>query len=135
SEIFASKALKVDERSDELFDGISNNQLRTLFGDSRESRDLRLALRLFHYGCPAVSLDQGGYDYHSGEEDRLPGAIERMNRMISALAAVLPAMDHPDGGTYWDHTLVVLGSEFSRTAGSGSFNSARGSDHNGDNST
>jgi hypothetical protein len=135
SEIFASEALKVDEQSNDVFDGISNNQLRTLFGNSRESRDLRLALRLFHYGCPAVYLDQGGYDYHSGEEDRLPGSLERMNQMISALAAVLPVMEHPDGGTYWDHTLVVLGSEFSRTAGSNRFNSARGSDHNGDNST
>lgn len=135
SDIFASEALKVDEGSDEPFDGVSNNQLRALFGDSGESRDLRLGLRLFHYGSPAVYLDQGGYDYHSGEEDRLPEAIERMNRMLSALAAVLPVMEHPDGGTYWDHTLVVLGSEFSRTAGNSAFNSARGSDHSGDYST
>ncbi len=135
ADIFASEALKVDEQSDESIDGISNNQLRELFGDSRESRDLRLGLRLFHYGCPAIYLDQGGYDYHSGEEDRLPGAMENVNRMISALAAALPLMEHPDGGTYWDHTLVVLGSEFSRTAGNSRFNSARGSDHNGDNAT
>ncbi len=44
-------------------------------------------------------------------------------------------MDHPDGGTYWDHTVIALGSEFSRTAGGGRFNSAQGSDHSGDNST
>ena len=41
-------------------------------------------------------------------------------------------MPHPAGGTYWDHTLVVFGSEFSRTARGNGFNSARGSDHNGD---
>ena len=35
-----------------------------------------MALRLFHFGCPAVYLDQGGYDYHSGEADRLPGSLE-----------------------------------------------------------
>jgi uncharacterized protein (DUF1501 family) len=51
------------------------------------------------------------------------------------LINALPRMAHPDGGTYWDHTLVVMGSEFSRTAGGDRFNSARGSDHNGDNST
>lgn len=135
AEIFASETLKVDNNSDELIDGISNAELEAIFGNSRESNDLRLALRLFHYGCPAVYLDQGGYDYHSGEQDRLPGAMDRANRMISALLHVLPRMEHPDGGSYWDHTVVTFGSEFSRTARGGRFNSARGSDHNGDNST
>jgi hypothetical protein len=133
--IFASDALKVDNGSDELFDGISNQELEDIFGNSRESTNLRLALRLFHYGSPAVYLDQGGYDYHSGEETNLPGAMERMNRMISALIDVLPRMAHPDGGTYWDHTVVCFGSEFSRTARGSRYNSAGGSDHNGDNST
>lgn len=135
AEIFASEALKVNNGSDEPFDGLSNRQLQTLFGDSRESADLRLALRLFHYGCPAVYIDQGGYDYHSEEEVRLPGSMEQANRLISALCMALPQMEHPDGGSYWDHTVVVFGSEFSRTAGGNRFNSARGSDHSGDNST
>jgi hypothetical protein len=135
SEIFASEPLKVGNRSNEIFDGVSNAQLETIFGTSRESSDIRLGLRLFHYGCPAIYLDQGGYDYHSDEEPNLPGAIDRMNRMISGLMHILPLMDHPDGGTYWDHTVVVLGSEFSRTTGSSRFNSAQGSDHNSDYAT
>lgn len=135
SEIFTSQLLKVDDRSNEVVDGVSNDELRTLFGDSRSSANLRLALRLFHYGCPAVYLDQGGYDMHSGEENSLPGALEEPNRLLSALINVLPRMEHPDGGTYWDHTVVAVGSEFSRTARGSRFNSARGSDHNSDNST
>jgi uncharacterized protein (DUF1501 family) len=135
SEIFASEPLKVGNGSNDLFDGISNAQLASIFGDSRESSDVRLGLRLFHYGCPAVYLDQGGYDYHSDEQPNLPGAIDRMGRIISGLIHALPLMEHPDGGTYWDHTVVAFGSEFSRTAGGGRFNSARGSDHNGDYST
>jgi len=135
SDIFASSALKVDTDSDELFDGLSNDELRTVFGDSGESTNVRLALRLFHYGCPAVYLDQGGYDYHSGEEDALPTSMERVNRLISGLMHVLPRLEHPEGGTYWDHTVVAFGSEFSRTAGGSAFNSARGSDHSGDRST
>jgi len=135
SEIFASDPLKVDTDSDDLFDGVSNNELGAIFGDSGESTNVRLALRLFHYGCPAVYLDQGGYDYHSGEEDALPMSMERVNRIISGLMYVLPRMEHPSGGTYWDHTVVAFGSEFSRTAGGGRFNSARGSDHSGDRST
>lgn len=135
SEIFASEPLKIENGSQEDFDGISNAALDTIFGDSREGRDLRLALRLFHYGCPAVYLDQGGYDHHSDEQTNLPNQIGAMNRMLSALEFVLPQMQHPDGGTYWDHTVVVLGSEFSRTARGSRFNSAQGSDHNSDYST
>ena len=135
TEIFASEQLKVDVESDEAFDGISNTELAAIFGQSGESSNVRLALRLFHYGCPAVYLDQGGYDYHSGEEDNLPDALERVNRLISGLCHVLPKMKHPDGGSYWDHTVVAFGSEFSRTAHGGRFNSARGSDHSGDYAT
>lgn len=135
AEIFASEQLKIENDSEEDFDGISNKTLKDLFGDSGESSNVRLGLRLFHYGCPAVYLDQGGYDYHSGEADSLPEAMERLNRIISALIAVLPKMRHPDGGSYWDHTVVVLGSEFSRTARGGGFNSARGSDHGSDYAT
>jgi uncharacterized protein (DUF1501 family) len=135
SEIFASEPLKIANGSNDLFDGVSNAQLETAFGDSREGRDLRLALRLFHYGCPAVYIDQGGYDHHSDEETNLPNQIGAMNRMLSALSYMLPRMEHPDGGTYWDHTVVAVGSEFSRTARGGRFNSDQGSDHNSDYAT
>lgn len=117
------------------FDGITHQELDTIFGTDRTGRRVSLALRLFRHGCPAVFLNQGGYDLHSGEEQGLPGEIERMNRIISGLVAVLPRMTHPAGGTYWDHTVVVLGSEFGRTAGGQKFNSAGGSDHSSDYAT
>lgn len=135
SEIFNSEALKIRNRSDEPLDGISNAELQAMFGDSRSARDMRLALRLFHYGSPAVYLDQGGYDMHSGEEAGLPRQFDGLNPLISALEAALKRMEHPSGGHYWDHTLVVFGSEFSRTARGRRFNSARGSDHNSDRAT
>jgi hypothetical protein len=116
SAIFADPLLATDRPTMDVVDGISNTELQMLFGTSSSAREIRLALRLFRFGCPAVYLDQGGYDYHSGEQDRLPGSMEALNHLISALIHVLPRMTHPDGGTYWDHTLVVLGSEFSRTA-------------------
>jgi uncharacterized protein (DUF1501 family) len=135
SEIFASEELKVQNGSQEPFDGISNAELEDIFGDSGTARNIRLALRLFHYGCPAVYLDQGGYDFHSDEEIGLPARIQDFNRLLSGLHFALKKMQHPEGGTYWDHTLIVAGSEFSRTARGSGFNSARGSDHGGDNST
>jgi uncharacterized protein (DUF1501 family) len=91
-----------------------------------------MALRLFHYGCPAAYFDQGGYDMHSGEETGLAGQLDEVTRLIGGLEAALKRMTHPAGGRYWDHTLVVFGSEFSRTARGNRFNSARGSDHGGD---
>lgn len=132
SEIFSSDILKIRNNSNDQVDGISNAQLAQMFGDGGSARQLRLALRLFHFGCPAVYLDQGGYDMHSGEDERLPDSITELNRLLSALNAALHRMEHPSGGTYWDHTLVVLGSEFGRTARGSGFNSAGGSDHGGD---
>ena len=135
SEIFASDALKIGQGGGEMIDGITNDELAAAFGDSGEGRNAHLALRLFHFGCPAVYFDQGGYDYHSDEEEELPMRIQGMNRLLSALNWALKRMEHPEGGTYWDHTVVVLGSEFSRTGRGARFNSAQGSDHNGDNAT
>jgi len=132
AEIFSSDALKINNNNQEPLDGLSNAQLAQIFGNDGAARNVRLALRLFHFGCPAIYLDQGGYDMHSGEENGLPGRIEGLNRIISGLEMALKVMTHPDGGSYWDHTMVVFGSEFSRTARGERFNSARGSDHGGD---
>lgn len=131
AEIFQSPTLKTGSGTTPI-DGVTHDELRLVFGDSEAARNVRLALRLFHFGCPAVYIDQGGYDYHSGEEGELPNRLVEVNRIISGLMAVLPRMTHPAGGTYWDHTVVAFGSEFGRTSGGNRFNSARGSDHNGD---
>jgi hypothetical protein len=132
TEIFDSPTLKVRNDSQELVDGISNRQLATIFGSGNAGLSARMALRLFHFGCPAAYFDQGGYDLHSGEESGLLPQVDDLNRLLGGLEAVLKRMTHPAGGRYWDHTLVVLGSEFSRTARGNRFNSARGSDHAGD---
>lgn len=132
ADIFSSDILKVGEGSDEVFDGLSNRELALAFGDSGGGRAGHLALRLFHFGCPAVYIDQGGYDMHSDEETDLPGRMESFVQMFSALEWSLKRLEHPEGGTYWDHTIVAVGSEFSRSARGARFNSARGSDHGGD---
>lgn len=135
NKIFGSDALNIDSNSDEPIDGLSQRQLADMFGNSGGGRSARMALRLFHYGSPAVYFGQGGYDHHSDEQTRLPDSMQEPNRLMSALYAALTTMTHPAGGTYWDHTLVVFGSEFGRTGRGSSFNSAQGSDHNSDNAT
>lgn len=131
-QIFRDPLLKTSAQSGDVVDGISNRDLATLFGEDGVGQQMALGLRLFHFGCPAVFLNQGSYDMHSDEDDNLPTAIEEANRLISGLNCALKKMTHPDGGTYWDKTLVVLGSEFGRTTGNSRFNSAGGSDHNSD---
>lgn len=135
AEIFASDMLKIGDRSPEPYDGVSNVDLANAFGEGGTARNAHLALRLFHFGCPAVYIDQGGYDFHSDEEEQLPMRIQGFNRLMSALHWALHRLEHPSGGTYWDHTIVAVGSEFSRSARGAPFNSARGSDHGGDYAT
>lgn len=135
AEIFSSDVLRIGNPSNEAYDGLSNAELARVFGTDSGGRDAHLALRLFHFGCPAVYFDQGGYDMHSDEEENLPDRIEAFNRMLSGLEWALKRLSHPAGGTYWDNTVVVCGSEFSRTTRGGPFNSARGSDHGGDYAT
>lgn len=135
AEIFASDMLKVGNGSNELYDGVSNAELALALGDGGPGRNAHLALRLFHFGCPAVYIDEGGYDYHSDEETELPMRIQGFNRLLAGLEWALRRMDHPAGGKYWDHTIVAAGSEFSRTTRGAPFNSARGSDHGGDYAT
>lgn len=132
NKIFNDPLLKVSDGSSEEVDGISNRQLETLFGTDGTARRVALALRLFHFGCPAVFLNQGGYDLHSAEDRDLPPRMDELNRLLSGLHLALHRMKHPEGGTYWEKTLVVLGSEFGRTAGGARFNSAGGSDHSSD---
>ncbi|WNG24321.1 DUF1501 domain-containing protein [Cystobacter fuscus] len=130
--IFRDPMLRVTTDSDEVVDGISNRQLRAIFGTDTTGQRAALALRLFHFGCPAVFLNQGGYDYHSREDAELPDELDGANRLVSGLRTALKMMQHPEGGTYWDKTLVVIGSEFGRTTGGSRFNSANGSDHGSD---
>jgi hypothetical protein len=130
--IFRDPILRVQATSTDMVDGISNKDLVTMLGDDGTGREAVLALRLFHFGCPAVFLNQGFYDYHSKENDSLPDELDKANRLLSGLRAALKRMQHPSGGSYWDKTLVVLGSEFGRTANGGKFNSAGGSDHSSD---
>jgi hypothetical protein len=133
--IFNDPLLKVANRSLDVVDGISNRDLETILGDDTTGRRAALALRLFHFGCPAVFFNQGGYDFHSDEEMNLPNEMDQANRLLSGLNWALKRMQHPEGGTYWDKTLVVMGSEFGRTTGTGRFNSAGGSDHSSDYAT
>lgn len=118
----------------ELVEVLGNEVLES--GPSRETHtswgtDVALALRSFHFGAPMAVVRRNMYDTHQFEEQVLPERSADLTRQLAGLNFLLKEAEHPEGGSYWDHTLVAVVSEFSRNntePGSG-FNSALGSDH------
>lgn len=93
--------------------------------------DVALALRFFGQGSPIAVVTRDIYDLHDDERDWYAPRVEDLARQLAGLNFLLKRMSHPEGGTYWDHTLVLTASEFSRnnTSKDTGFNSGNGSDH------
>ena len=125
--------------------GVTNAQLIEVLGDYDLSMigdpqmgirswggDVAMALRFFGQGSPMAVVTRDIYDLHDQEEDAYVPRVRDLIRQLGGLHFLLKYMDHPDGGKFWDHTIVLTASEFSRnnTTASG-FNSGAGSDHVG----
>ncbi len=123
--------------------GVSNSQLievlgdhdMTEIGDPQGGRswgaDIALALRCLSFGAPIVAVTHDGFDMHDIERDAYAPRTSDLARQLAGLHFLLKRMPHPEGGTYFDHTLVLTTSEFSRnnTFAETGFNSGNGSDH------
>jgi len=130
--IFTDPVLDVLGMPDQDKHGMTNAELLAAFGDSDFGKDAALALRFLSFGTPAVVLGNDGWDFHSDELTEFPAHGQQLGRVLAGLVYARKWLELPDGGSYWDHTLVGISSEFSRdnTEVSG-FNSGNGSDHNG----
>jgi hypothetical protein len=94
-----------------------------------------LAVRLLQLGSPAVAMEIGGYDLHSGEKSLGPELYHFTGRLWAALGWLLESMPDPiHGGSYLDHTLCLTMSDFGRDGIDGGFNSGEGSDHGSESS-
>lgn len=92
-----------------------------------------LAIRLLQLGSPGVSLDLGGFDFHSGERTGAPPLYGYLGRLWAALRWLLPRIPDPSGeGSLFDRTLVVTMSDFGRDKAAGGWNAGEGSDHGAD---
>lgn len=125
--------------------GVTNAQLLEVLGNHNLSEigdpqpslswgaDIALALRCFAFGAPMVSVLRDVFDMHDIERDAYAPRTQDLVRQLAGLSFLLKRMPHPEGGTYFDHTLVVTMSEFSRnnTFETTGFNSGNGSDHVG----
>lgn len=96
-----------------------------------------LAVRFLQYGSPVVAFSLGAFDTHSGElidpSRTLPNQMVQFSRMLAGLEFALKRIADPDtGGSLWDTTVIVAGSEFGRQGGGiqpNGFNTGMGSDH------
>lgn len=118
----------------QMLEILGNHDLSTI-GNTQEGMmswglDVAVALRFFHEGSPIAVVTRDIYDMHDDEADNYRPRVQDLTRQLAGLHYLLHQMDHPEGGKYWDKTLVVVLSEFSRnnTTSTG-FNSGRGSDH------
>lgn len=118
----------------ELIEVLGDHDMRDI-GDPQAGRswgaDIALALRCFSFGAPIVGVTHDGFDMHDIERDAYGPRAQDLGRQLSGLHFLLKRMPHPDGGTYFDHTVVLTTSEFSRnnTFAETGFNSGNGSDH------
>jgi hypothetical protein len=138
--VFLDPALEVETQPNATKDGLTNAQLAAILGTTQLGRDTALALRFLGFGSAAVVIgdsgnvaaDVGGWDTHSGEMTAYPASANNLARVLCGLNFALKQMPHPEGGTYWDHTIIAMVTEFGRdnTMDTG-YNSGGGSDHTG----
>lgn len=130
--IFTDPILDVLNAPGEMMHGMSNEQLVGALSDTKFGLDVALALRFVGFGSPAVVIGDPGWDFHSDELAEFPAKGQTLGRVLSGLHFALKALGHPDGGSYYDHSLVAVVSEFSRdNVELNGFNSGNGSDHLG----
>lgn len=130
-QVFLDPALRVADEPTAGKD-LTNAQLEAALGTSMLGRNLALALRFVQHGSAAVLVGDNGWDTHSAEASPYSMSANTLARAFAGLNFALKRMPHPAGGTYWEHTLVMVTSEFGRdNLMSNGFNSGGGSDHTG----
>jgi uncharacterized protein (DUF1501 family) len=92
-----------------------------------------LAIRLLQLGSPAVTLEIGNFDFHSGERQNGPALYGFLGRLWAALNWLLKRIPDPSGeGSLFDRTMVVTMSDFGRDKAPGGWNGGEGTDHGAD---
>ncbi len=119
---------------------ITNGQLRPIFGVSANGQGNRygagamLGMRLVQAGVRSVTVENGGWDSHGGEQANLTGKLNELGQAIAGLINTLRSMKTlvPGSGhtSALDDVLIVVDTEFNRdNTGNNGFNGGGGSDH------
>jgi hypothetical protein len=83
--------------------------IRTLYGDTPQGRQLLIARRLVERGVRFVQVWAGGWDHHEDIDNRLPTSAAEIDTPAAALLT-----DLKQRGLF-DSTLIIWGGEFGRT--------------------
>jgi uncharacterized protein (DUF1501 family) len=100
--------------------------IRAMYGNSNQGRQLLLARRLIERGVRFVQVWAGGWDHHNNLEDRLRTQAGEIDQPLAAFMT-----DLKQRGLF-DETLIVWGGEFGRKpTRDKNGNENPGRDHNG----
>ncbi len=84
-------------------------EMKALYGDSTQGRQLLIARRLLERGVRFVQVWAGGWDHHQDIEKKLPEQAQQIDQPLGALMTDLKQRG------LLDSTLVIWGGEFGRT--------------------
>src|ERR1044071_9032687 len=103
-------AYRMQMEATDAFDiGKEPPNIRDLYGNSPQGRQLLIARRLVERGVRFVQVWAGGWDHPQDIEDRLPATAREIDKPAAALLTDLKQRG------LLDSTLVVWGGEFGRT--------------------
>lgn len=117
-------AFKMQTEATDAFD-ISKEpaNVREMYGNSSQGRQMLIARRLLERGVRFVQVWAGGWDHHQNLDTSLRSRANEVDKPLGALMSDLKRLG------MMDSTLVVWGGEFGRTVTAGD-NDLNGRDHN-----
>lgn len=102
-------AFKMQSAASDAFDYKKEPQnIRELYGESGQGRQMLIARRLLERGVRFVQVWAGGWDHHQDIETRLPERAREIDKPLSAFMTDLKRLG------MLDSTLVLWGGEFGR---------------------
>src|SRR4051794_10229783 len=102
-------AFKMQSAATDAFEYHKEPQnVRDLYGDSGQGRQMLIARRLLERGVRFVQVWAGGWDHHQDIETRLPERAKEIDKPLSAFLTDLKRLG------LLDSTLVIWGGEFGR---------------------
>ncbi len=103
-------AFKMQSAASDAFDFQKEPaDMKALYGETTQGRQLLIARRLLERGVRFVQVWAGGWDHHNDIETRLPASASEIDQPLGALLTDLKQRG------LLDSTLVVWGGEFGRT--------------------
>jgi hypothetical protein len=119
-------AFKMQSAATDAFDFHKEPEnIKALYGNSTQGRQLLIARRLVERGVRFVQVWAGGWDHHNNIEERLPASAGEIDQPLGALMTDLKQRG------LLENTLVVWGGEFGRTVTKDrNGNDSPGRDHN-----